>query len=1005
MADGTLKSFLVDIGFRVDNATLTKLHASLKQAGDAANQFGAYIIKQTTALTQATAAQRANTTATTAGTAATAQATTVGQQQLAMLNQINTAIQGLTTQMQHNHQAQQRAQQSARATGAAWSLLKTAAIGMSTAFVGMGWAIERSLVRVNDNFENLFFMAQRTGVAVGRLQDVIFANKQVGISAEQSKASLEKLAIAWRDNPGRKEWIDQALLHGQTSTDPADQIAKMEVEYRRILNLPAGIKANAEYAFRAQATAQGFDVEQLRQKALNPTGPADEAWHKNMRNRMGLGDAEAIAKQARAFETEWGKATASVQSAWTRLTVAVTPFATTVATVISDALVEIAPDIDDLGKRLRVALEEFAGKDGKNLKDTIQPWINDFKDWVKSLDEDKLRQFGRDLRLLLDILWGIGKTVVVTAQGFEWLSSHIGGTMAALTFFFGYFLAKAALVTAAAWGMEAAFKGISAAAAGMWRGATTSANPIIAPGATPTAAARPSFWGRGGFLAGLGRFTTMLGIGGLIGDEITSNPEKYPHLQPGYMPDSVRRRIEGKPAATAPIPSIPEGTSHYLGAEDAGSEGGGPAGGGDYGGGAAARFGRGETAASLLREMLNRLSDWWAGSAGYSPMVTLAQEYYDKLHDMLRELLGEFGFQATGSAAASVGGGAGGPGGGGPGGGGPGGGGPGDGGGGPAGGPPGASPNIDPKKGNLRNQAIDYFVSKGWTRAQAAGIAASIETESSWRSNAVGDGGKAYGLGQWHPDRQANFKKVFGHDIRQSTFGEQLAFFDWELRNTEHKAGDRLHGATTARQAGSVVSQYFERPRDVQGNATARGNLAESINQKYTPGAPPPSATPAATPTGSQEMSATERARILAQYPAGVLQEMRKRGMIGPRGIPTMPPGFMKLNSRGELYAAEMDTVPKGVLNATKDHWFPKGYKFPASRLGTDPKPGPSSTEPHGGGGDYGGGGKRSAADSKYQVTINVHGVSDQAGTAEATLAAIRRHEQQFLRNNRTAVV
>ena len=85
--------------------------------------------------------------------------------------------------------------------------------------------------------------------------------------------------------------------------------------------------------------------------------------------------------------------------------------------------------------------------------------------------------------------------------------------------------------------------------------------------------------------------------------------------------------------------------------------------------------------------------------------------------------------------------------------------------------------------------ALQYFVSKGWTTEQAAGIVGNLQAESGrdLQIDAVGDGGKAYGIAQWHPDRQAMFSRVFGKDIRQSTLGEQLAFVQWELENTEKK--------------------------------------------------------------------------------------------------------------------------------------------------------------------------------------------------------------------------
>jgi hypothetical protein len=108
-------------------------------------------------------------------------------------------------------------------------------------------------------------------------------------------------------------------------------------------------------------------------------------------------------------------------------------------------------------------------------------------------------------------------------------------------------------------------------------------------------------------------------------------------------------------------------------------------------------------------------------------------------------------------------------------------------------------------------EAQAFFESKGWTKEQAAGIVGNLVVESGLRTDAVGDGGQAYGIAQWHPDRQQNFRNYSGKDIRQSTFQEQLEFVNWELNNTEKAAGNRLRGAASAEDAAAIVDEYYER--------------------------------------------------------------------------------------------------------------------------------------------------------------------------------------------------
>ena len=124
---------------------------------------------------------------------------------------------------------------------------------------------------------------------------------------------------------------------------------------------------------------------------------------------------------------------------------------------------------------------------------------------------------------------------------------------------------------------------------------------------------------------------------------------------------------------------------------------------------------------------------------------------------------------------------------------------------------------------------IDFFRAKGWTEEQAMGIAANLQQESGFRHDAVGDGGDAYGIAQWHKDRQENFRRFSGKSIRESTPAEQLEFVNYELtKGAEKSAGDRLRMTDNAYDAAATVSQYYERPADREGEAQRRGQLAQS---------------------------------------------------------------------------------------------------------------------------------------------------------------------------------
>lgn len=112
-------------------------------------------------------------------------------------------------------------------------------------------------------------------------------------------------------------------------------------------------------------------------------------------------------------------------------------------------------------------------------------------------------------------------------------------------------------------------------------------------------------------------------------------------------------------------------------------------------------------------------------------------------------------------------------------------------------------------------QAMAFFQQQGWAKFMAAGIVGNFAYESGLNPNQVGDGGAAYGIGQWHKPRQDMFRKLFGHDIRKSTLAEQLRFAQYELtQGGEKGAGDRLARSNDAAQASDAIEYGYERPSD-----------------------------------------------------------------------------------------------------------------------------------------------------------------------------------------------
>ena len=133
-------------------------------------------------------------------------------------------------------------------------------------------------------------------------------------------------------------------------------------------------------------------------------------------------------------------------------------------------------------------------------------------------------------------------------------------------------------------------------------------------------------------------------------------------------------------------------------------------------------------------------------------------------------------------------------------------------------GPP-PKPQRRSSGGNTQNAraAMSYFESAGYTKEQAAGIVGNLQAESGMGINpaAIGDGGKAWGIAQWHPERRAIWEKASGKRWQTNgespNFREQLDFIIYELNRTESRANRRLKATNTVEDAAAVFDQYYER--------------------------------------------------------------------------------------------------------------------------------------------------------------------------------------------------
>lgn len=113
-----------------------------------------------------------------------------------------------------------------------------------------------------------------------------------------------------------------------------------------------------------------------------------------------------------------------------------------------------------------------------------------------------------------------------------------------------------------------------------------------------------------------------------------------------------------------------------------------------------------------------------------------------------------------------------------------------------------------------KKKAVEFFVNKGLSTYAAAGIVGNLMVESGLKTNIKGDNGLAFGIAQWHPDRQKGLQslaKSKGTNI--TDFNTQLEYIWQELNDPYYsKALNGLLSAKNVKEATIAFMKHYEKP-------------------------------------------------------------------------------------------------------------------------------------------------------------------------------------------------
>lgn len=109
--------------------------------------------------------------------------------------------------------------------------------------------------------------------------------------------------------------------------------------------------------------------------------------------------------------------------------------------------------------------------------------------------------------------------------------------------------------------------------------------------------------------------------------------------------------------------------------------------------------------------------------------------------------------------------------------------------------------------------------------ASVAGFLGNFDVEGGY-TGARGDGGKAAGIAQWHPDRLANYQSAIGRPFNPADHEGQARFVIWEMQNPEKafvpkrykgrvlspvEQRDMILNAPNAAVAADLIDRFYER--------------------------------------------------------------------------------------------------------------------------------------------------------------------------------------------------
>lgn len=194
-------------------------------------------------------------------------------------------------------------------------------------------SIDAAVKNIAQQFEELYYVGQRTGSTVQALQQIGYAADQTGQSAKGIQSAIEAVGMAVRLNPALEGYARNIGVQVQRSKDGVVDFAKLLDDLaEKTKDEPFWLQARRLQPF-------GISPEMLQQYRQNIGEfhrlQAEAAEHQKL---FGI-DPEQLAQQSKDYEQSTRQLQLDVTLAWERISTKLLPIATRVVDVIDEIVV------------------------------------------------------------------------------------------------------------------------------------------------------------------------------------------------------------------------------------------------------------------------------------------------------------------------------------------------------------------------------------------------------------------------------------------------------------------------------------------------------------------------------------------------------------------------------------------------------------------------------------------------------------------------------------------